>query len=120
MLLIVLGIVFICLGIYLIISHISIKNKAVVVEGRVTGYASIEGGEYPVIHFTYNGEELDMPAAVSQKKPKYPEGEMLSVYYVQGHKWLNIVGDKNNLIQGAGMIAAGIAIIVLMIIKNFM
>ena len=100
-------------GICVLFEQLKAIKKGIPVNARVKGYTSIEGGEYPMLHFTYNDEDFDMPAAVSQKKPKMQPGTELEAYYVKGSQWVYIKGEKNQMILGVFLIVLSIVIIAL-------
>lgn len=109
---IALGVCFVAMGIYLIVKSKLVKKQGVHVEGVVTGYREKEGHMFPMVHFTYNGEELDYTASCAHKKPKYADGDAVSGFFVEKDSSVYLDGENSELKNGIFLTLAGVAILV--------
>ncbi len=113
-----LGIAFLLVGIYLIVKSFLIKKNGILLDGTINRYQKEEGHNFPMVHYTYNGEEFDMTASVAHKKPKYSAGDSVKIYRLEKENYVVIDGENAELKNGICITLAGVAIIVLMVLKT--
>lgn len=113
---IILGAGLLLVGIYLIVKSVLVKKQGVYIEGVVTGYRNKEGHMFPMVNFTYNGEELDYIASCAHKKPKFSDNTPIKGYFVEKDNCVYIEGENAELKNGLFIAVCGLAILVLCLI----
>lgn len=102
-------------GVLCIVKCIYDRKGAVRLQGTVTGFVQNEYGIYfPVITFTYQGQELSMRAANGNKKPKGQEGDSAEVLYrPKNQKYVHLAGNNHDIVVAAALLVLGFLYLVL-------
>ena len=93
-----------------------IDRKVEKLSGVVSGFVNMEGHDYAVIRFQYNGQELEERAAnaESRKKAKHREGDRIDIIYRPGKaKYVNIVGDNSDVYISVVLTVCGLLMVIL-------
>lgn len=124
---IIFGIVFLCVGVYILISGNELAKKCTVeTVGTVVGnkeeasesydgeYTSTTYSYYPIIEYKVKDETIKGEGTTGSNPPKYNAGDTLDILYNPNNvREFMIKGDKSSNIFGIVFIVAGALITVL-------
>ena len=104
------GVVFIIMGTVLLIKCLIDRKISVRIPGEIVDFVySQEGVYFPMISFTYEGEELCMKCGNGDKKKKAQVGDSVIVLYnPRNHKYVNVAGNYTDIITCIMVILLGI------------
>ncbi len=113
------GLVAFIVGVICLIKVIYERKTSVRLPGVVASNTRDGNGNYyPVVTFTYNGQEYNIEGANGSNKPKYTEGQQVEVFYrPSNQKYVNIVGSNLDIIVGAGLTICGLIITIINIMQ---
>ena len=101
----------------LCIIKVIIDRRGEHLSGVISDFESQNGVDFPVVTFTYNGQELQMRAANGDNK-KVTKGQNVQIIYRPGKgKYVNIVGDVRDIVVAVGLTICGIVIIICQLLR---
>lgn len=108
------GIVAFIAGVLCMIKAVAERKTAIRLAGKITGFMQRDGNYFPVIGFSYEGNEYSIPAANGAKQPKGNVGDEVEVLYrPKNQKYVNLVGSNTDIILSVVFLVGGAALIVL-------
>ncbi len=101
----------------LCIIKVIIDRRGEHLSGVISDFVLQNGVKFPVVTFTYNGQELQMRAANADNK-KVTKGQNVEIIYRPGKgKYVNIIGSVRDIVVAVGLTICGIGIIIICLLK---
>lgn len=112
------GLVALVAGVVCLIKVIYERKTSIRLPGKVSGNSvDGNGNYYPVVTFTYNGQEYNISGANGSSKPKYTEGQSVEVLYrPSNQKYVNIVGSNLDIIIGVILTICGLIMTIIKLV----
>lgn len=98
-----------------------LDRKGEKLSGVVSGFVNMDGYDFPMIRFQYNGQELEARAANGDKgnKMKHKEGDRVDIVYRPSKaKYVNILGDNHDIYILVALIVCGLVMVILRLISK--
>ena len=91
-----------------------LDRKGEKLSGVVSGFVNMDGYDFPMIRFQYNGQELD-----KGNKMKHKEGDRVDIVYRPSKaKYVNILGDNHDIYISVALIVCGLVMVILRLISK--
>ena len=87
-----------------------LDRKGEKLSGVVSGFVNMDGYDFPMIRFQYNGQELEARAANGDKVD--------IVYRPSKAKYVNILGDNHDIYISVALIVCGLVMVILRLISK--
>lgn len=106
------GVLFIIMGIVYLVKTLITRKNAIRLSGEIIDFIWEKNACYPLIRFTYKGEEIKMQGGNGSSKPKGNVGEQVTVLYNPKElRYVNIVGNNNDIWVLAILVVFGVSCI---------
>ncbi len=98
----ILSIGMILVGIYVIIKGIYDRVTAIRLEGEIVDVVhDPQGAYFPLIQFTYEGQEYNMQGDAGQNTPKFQIGKQVKIYYrPKNQEYVLMAGKFTDILIG--------------------
>lgn len=106
-------------GGFCLVKGIFDRMGAVRLQGTISSFMQNNYGVYfPIVTFTYQGQEFSMRTANGSKKPKGQVGDTVEVLYSQkNQKYVHLTGSNYDFVFSITLLVAGLVILVYEIMR---
>lgn len=99
-------------GIICLIKVMYERKTSLRIDGVISSFAQNSGNYFPVVTFTYEGNEYTMRAANGGSKPKGNVGDAVEVLYrPKNQKYVNLTGSNGDIMVAVVLIVLGAALL---------
>lgn len=111
----ILGILLVVTGIVLIFKSVMAAKNGIKIDAEFIEFAEENGTTYPKFKFTHDGTEYVLTSSTPKKPNKFDHsiGDLVTVIFEpKNTKYVDIAGDKTNLLYGIASIVLGAILVI--------